>query len=427
VNVKHLLHAAFLILGLMAAVPAYSQREQQIQPPDELKYGRKFFVQLRGVFGRFRDIDLDRAFEKAEPIQCSELVNDTGEWRTVAFFNENRSLGDWYRSNLEEVKSDPAVFIFKGACRGDRGAVQVTTKFPVTESIEAYNQRRIALDEVEINVNAPVAVSFDSQTQAYTFDLPYLFLVEQRDNENVYSLDPPRLADRTTYAPDVTEHWDCKSVTADAVTYQFLICRTTTQPRNPRLRSQDRPGFGSSAYFILSDGREASSNVKLSFNGTDDTTDTFDDNNVVQAPAAWETPDSDERLLDLLRNDFRLIFAGQSWTGRVGAAQVLYGRQLTSLQSSNPADGADYCIWLPGAGGSANALLNDPGTSVAYSTTVHDPDGQSATSIVFDINLQAGPRLGSLQCTFPRAQSAAGITFGRWKSIVGDHLTIEVR
>src|SRR5579871_1522166 len=57
------------------------------------RYDRKFFIQLRGVFGRFRDSDLERVFERAQPIQCSELVNDEGEWRTVAFFNEKRELG----------------------------------------------------------------------------------------------------------------------------------------------------------------------------------------------------------------------------------------------------------------------------------------------------------------------------------------------
>src|SRR5437762_10510295 len=93
-----------LIVGLFAAAGVYAQRERVIQPADDSQYGRKFFVQLRGVFGRFRDADLQRAFEKAQPIQCSELVNEKGEWRTVAFFNEKRELGDWYRSSLEEVK-----------------------------------------------------------------------------------------------------------------------------------------------------------------------------------------------------------------------------------------------------------------------------------------------------------------------------------
>src|SRR4030095_11608245 len=54
----------------------------------------KFFDQLRSLFGRFRDGDLDRAFESAQPIQCSELISDNGEWRPVAFFNEDRRLGD---------------------------------------------------------------------------------------------------------------------------------------------------------------------------------------------------------------------------------------------------------------------------------------------------------------------------------------------
>src|SRR5437762_11537932 len=110
----------FTLATVFAAFPVYAQRERQIQAPaaDESQYGRRFFVQLRGVFGRFRDSDLQRAFEKAQPIDCSELINEKGEWRTVAFFNEKRELGDWYRSSLEEVKTDLAVYIVKGLCTG---------------------------------------------------------------------------------------------------------------------------------------------------------------------------------------------------------------------------------------------------------------------------------------------------------------------
>src|SRR5215510_5193060 len=252
----------FVIISLLAVAG-------ELQALETERYDRRFFVQLRTVFGRFRNTDLDRAFEKAQPIQCSELVNDEAEWRTVAFFNEKRELGDWYRKSLDEVKSDLAVFIFKGVCRGEHGPVQLTTKFPVTESVEAYNQRRIELDEVAVNTNAPVRAVFDSETQAYRFDLPYLFLISRQDEENIYSLNPPVLADRHRYATDVINHWDCKSVTAENVTYQFLICRTTTLPRIPAQRSQSHIPFGASAYFILSDGKEGSSSVKLSFNDAD--------------------------------------------------------------------------------------------------------------------------------------------------------------
>src|SRR5206468_6352600 len=103
------------------------------------------------------------------------------------------------------------------------------------------------------------------QSRAYSFDLPYLFLVREQDKERLYSLDPPTLMDRYKYVTDVVDHWDCKSVYADNVTYEFLICRTTSLPRNPAERNQSRPAFGASAYFILSDGKEASSSVKLMF------------------------------------------------------------------------------------------------------------------------------------------------------------------
>src|ERR1051325_6544459 len=135
----------FLILGFVSAINVFAQRERQISAPDAGPYSRRFFAQLRGVFGRFRDSDLQRAFERAQPIQCSELVNGKGEWRTVAFFNEKRELGDWYRSNFDEVKRDLSVFIFKGVCRGDHGPVQLTTKFPVGETVDAFNSGRIGL------------------------------------------------------------------------------------------------------------------------------------------------------------------------------------------------------------------------------------------------------------------------------------------
>src|SRR6516162_692242 len=94
---------AFLAISavLAPATRGAVQRERQVAPQteDSQQYGRRFFVQLRAVFGRFRDSELQRVFDSAQPIQCSELINEPGEWRTVAFFNEKRELGDWYRTN----------------------------------------------------------------------------------------------------------------------------------------------------------------------------------------------------------------------------------------------------------------------------------------------------------------------------------------
>jgi hypothetical protein len=426
---------ALLLITVVAfsAVYAGAQRESVIPRPaeDSQQYGRRFFTQLRAVFGRFRDADLQRVFDGAQPVQCSELVNEPGEWRTVAFFNEKRELGDWYRSNFEEVKSDLSVFVFKGVCRGDHGPVQLTTKFPVTESVDAYDQGRIALDEVEVNVNTPVRASYDLSTKAYTFELPFLFLVGQQDNQDIYSLDPPRLVGRDRYAQEVTDHWDCKSVVAENVTYQFLICRTTTIPRS---RYNRNPGFsapfGASAYFILSDGKEAASSVRLSFGDGKDAPNILEDSAPPVAPdssaPAWDVPDSDEKILNILRSEFRIRFSPQTWSGRIGAAQVLSGRGLSSLDTAHPAAGADYCVWLPGSASDAQSLLSSD-AGVMYSISVHDPDGQSSTSIVLNMLAISGAHLGSLQCTFPRVPSAGNVDYGRWSSIVGNNLSLEAR
>ncbi len=356
--------------------------------------------------------------------------------RTVAFFNEKRELGDWYRRNFDEVKNDLSVFIFTGVCRGEHGPVQLTTKFPVTESIEAYNRGGIGLEEVPVNVNAAVRASLDSQTEAYSFDLPYLFLIGERDSERLYSLEPPTLVERHKYATDVLDHWDCKSVSADNVTYKFLICRTTTLPRNPNQRSQSSPAFGASAYFILSDGKEASSSVKLMFGDSDGSRQPVEDKSGVAGPTdtnavdsrdalTWEAPDSDERIVDVMREEFRIRFTMQSWTNRIGAAQVLSAKRLSSLETAKPSDGADYCIWLPAAPAAARRLLADD--AVAYVVTPHDQDAQSATSITVKFNSPDGVHLGTLRCIFPRAPSAATIDFRRWLLTVGEHLSIEVK
>ena len=256
------LSCALFICALPAA--GFSTRQDtQARPGEEGAYGSRFFDQLRNIFGRFRDSDLQRVFKEAQPIQCSELVGRKGEWRPVAFFNEDRRLGDWCRENLEEVKSDLALYTFKGACNGDRGTVQVSTEFPTAASIEAYMQQKIPWDQVDVTVNDPVKAELDPKTMAYTFELPYLFLT-QRTPVNVYSFNAP---DRdSAYAADVASRWECKTVSSVDVTYRFLICRTATVPRGAAARKGKwEPSFGSSAFFILSDGTEAKTSVNLTF------------------------------------------------------------------------------------------------------------------------------------------------------------------
>jgi len=65
--------------------------------------------------------------------------------------------------------------------------------------------------------------------------------------------------------------------------------------------------------------------------------------------------------------------------------------------------------------------------TIAYVVTPHDQDAQSATSIVVKFNSPNAVHLGTLQCIFPRAPSAAAIDFRRWLLTLGEHLSIEIK
>jgi hypothetical protein len=253
----------FCLAGSVLPQQLFSQATEEEQG-EEQAYGSKFFDQLRTIFGRFRDSDLERVFQQAEQIQCSELLGRSGQWRPVAFFNEDRSLGDWCRENLEEVKSDLTVYTFKGDCNQKKAVVEVGTEFPVAESYEAYRQRKIEADQIEVIENDPVNAALNSRTKAYTFELPYLFL-DAAGSRSLYSFIPPDK--HAVYAQDVTSRWECKAVSSKDVTYRFLICRVATIPmrRLTSIHQEWDPSFGSSAFFILSDGMEAKSSVKFSF------------------------------------------------------------------------------------------------------------------------------------------------------------------
>jgi len=194
-----------------------------------------------------------------------------------------------------------------------------------------------------------------------------------------------------------------------------------------------QPAFGASAFFILSDGREASSSVTLSFNDAEDSEHTVPDvsapviSDEPEPPQTWQLPDSDERIAHFQREEFRIRFPEDRWSGKIASAQVLSGTQMTSLTASKTAADADYCVWFSGAVNAADLLANDPDKTIQYSMSIHDQDQQSPTSITFDLRTPAGVQLGSLKCVFPKNPSAAGITFSRWSAIVGDRLLLEVR
>jgi hypothetical protein len=442
---KSYFQLAFALI-LASGFQSYAQKEREIPPPQAVQagqdsdFGAKFFEELRRIFGRFRDADLQRVFQAARPIKCVDLVTDKGEWREVAFFNEDRKLGDWYRTNLDEVKADLSVYIFKGGCGGQRAAVQVTTKFPVEDSLRAYQDGRTRLRDIDVNVNAPVSATFDSQTQAYTFDLPYLFRVSGKDGNEVYSLQPRHQSD--TYAPDVTNRWQCKAVAADDVTYQFLICRANLLPRNAAggIRSQN-PSFGSSAYSILSDGKEASSSVKLSFGDNTDpnieppvpparsTTGSRsapapDEPPAVVADRLWKRAPASSKLSSVGEGEFRLRFNQGTWKGRIGQAQWIADGAVAAGAAPS-ARNKDYCSWRARSTAEAPQLLDaSKADSIIFSLGFRkEAQGTSAT---FEMQAESGASLGSLQCSFSKTQTPSDITVAMWESIVGQAVELQV-
>ena len=263
------------VLLLAFAMPYHASAAKGLQeerpPTEQIDLGAKFSQQLRRVFGLFRNADLQQVFESAQPIQCSDLVSDNGEWREVGFFNENRGLGNWFRTSIKEIRSKLDVYTFSGPCSSSRqqSPISVATRFPVDSSLRAYQHGEIRFSDIEVKSNASVVATFERETKAYTFDLPYLFRVSDPNASPLYALSPRSVSDK--YAPDVINRWECKSVVAEDLTYRFLICRTSLFPRNtPRSGGNVRTPYGLSAFSILSDGQEASSSVTLTFGNAPD-------------------------------------------------------------------------------------------------------------------------------------------------------------
>ena len=394
-------------------------------------YGVKFFDQLRTIFGRFRDMDLKRVFQMARPVQCAELVTDKGEWKEVAFFNENRKLGDWYRTTLDEVKSELAVYVFRSACGGPRASVQVTTKFPVDESVKSYQAGRIPFRNIDINVNSPVTATYDAQSQIYTFDLPYLFRATNNTGDLIYTLHPRRLSDR--YATDVMNRWECKSVSADDVTYKFLICHTTLVSRNAGPDSSRTVPFGASAYSILSDGREAYSSVKLSFGTSADSNAKSPDTPTREQPdegpaqaRVWRASASQAKLIEIGQSEFRLRFNAETWKGKIGRPQLVANGVLSEIGTSfTPPRGKDYCAWRPSMPAQVNQMLDTSRIDSILQSLEFKKEVQSAVSAIFEMQNDAGTTLGALQCFFLNSQTPTELTAAKFLSIVGSSIELE--
>jgi len=438
-----MLRTLLFTLPVLLPLTSHAQIRRQVPAPSQESggdFGSKFFDDLRSLFGRLQRSELDRAFQRAKSIHCSDLAGQKDEWKEVAFLNDDRTLGDWHYDAIEDVKRDLAAFVFSGTCRADEGPLRVATSYPVTESFEQFQQGKIPFSQIVINDNDPVSVTFDRPTGAYTFQLPYVYSERKNGTDIVYTLTPPRKTSNPE--PGLAIEFRCKAISDADLTYRFLLCRNRLVDRGTHNQGQTvQQSLGSAAYYILSDGKEASSSVKLDFGdgadasakGTESTSTKTEDKQrrpqALKPPQnAWQPAASDARLIYIADDEFRLRFNPQTWTGLIDKAQMLAdGNLSTFLATSVPARNKEYCVWHPSLPVQVNQLLEAAKNEGFGYSLGFRKDLQSVTSGIFEIQGDNGVVAGTLQCYFPQNQTPADLTIGRWVSIVGKHIALEVR
>jgi hypothetical protein len=391
--------AILLVLG----ISSIAATAQGVQQPGE--YDARFFQVLKTLFDDFSTSDLQRTFQSAPAVKCSELV---GEWRPAAFFNDDRNLERWFHKTFGDVQAELARYRFQGRCETESAKVDVTTRFPVRESVDAYNSRKIEFARIAYQVNAPVPASFDSKAKTYSFDLPYLYLLGRRNGADQYSLVPPQGSSKPT--PDVTNQWNCKAVKPVSATYRFLLCRTMILPRNASVRSQVEAVAGTSAYVVLSDGKEAVATFTMS---------------VGDGPAPTTSSNTLSKLVELGVRKFRLQFTRRSWEDKIDSVMTLAGGKLEFPEAARTSN-VDYCEWIPQSPATAN-IVNDTDKSVQYLMTIKDREAASPTTISIEARTAANARLGTLRCFFPNAPQAVAVDMTQFTAVAGDHINVELR
>jgi hypothetical protein len=394
-------------------------------------FGVKFLDDLQTLFGRLETSELDSAFQQAKAILCSDLIGKNSEWKDVGFLNDNRNLAAWHYEDIDSVKSDPVRYVFSGMCSTEQAPLRLATRYPVKESYDQFRKGTIPMSKVALRDNPPVSVFFDKSTNSYTFQLPFLYAEGVSRAETTYTLMPPTAASKPEAG--VAEEFRCKTISDGDLTYRFLLCRTTLvnlNATNSKQRIPDSPN--SRAYYIFSDGREASSSVNLLFENAPavprTATPEQDLSPAVRTPdEIWDAVPPQSRLVDVGNGEFRLRFDPATWTDRIEKPQLIAGRTVSALTTgSTQLRKQGNCVWQPASATQANRLLaRVPNLETLY-TLAFQKQASSGMSVSFDIEGSSG-RVGSVQCYFPQSQTPSDVTVDQWNSIVGSNIVIEAR
>jgi len=398
----------------------------------DLDFGAKFLDDLQTLFGRLETSELDSAFQRAKAIRCSDLIGKSGEWKDVGFLNDNRNLAAWHYDDIDSVKTDPVRYVFSGMCSTEQAPLRLATRYPIKESYNQFRKGTIPISKVAVRDNAPVSVFFDRSTNSYTFQLPFLYAEGASRAETTYTLTPPTAGSKPEAG--LVEEFRCKAISDADLTYRFLLCRTALvnlNATNSKQRIPDSPG--SWAYYIFSDGREASSTVNLSFENAPPVSKTAGSERDVSPPTrnaeeVWDAVPPQSKLVDVGNGEFRLRFDPSAWTGRIGKPQLIESRTISALTAGSALlRTKGNCVWQPVSATQADRLLaGTPGFETLY-TLGFQKQVSSGISVSFDMDSSGSGRIGSLQCYFPQSQTPADVTVGQWNSIVGSNVVIEAR
>src|SRR5262249_9173865 len=124
-------------------------------------------------------------------------------------------------------------------------------------------------------------------------------------------------------------------------------------------------------------------------------------------------------------SQIRLRFDGPAWNAaRISKTQLVVDGMVSDFAAGSTPRTKDYCVWQPGPSQTSLLLDKSAADSILYWVEFRK---DAATSAVFEMENSSRAHLGTLQCYFPQSQSPADITVGRWQSIAGRTIAIEVR
>ena len=212
------------------------------------------------------------------------------------------------------------------------------------------------------------------------------------------------------------------------------MCRTRLIDHDiPEARRTTNQSAGNSAYYILSDGKEAHSTVKLVFGDVDgdapnDATKETVPPDAASSSVGWRAAVPTTKLQDVGDEEFRLAFDSDSWKDRIDKNQLLEKEGISPVaESETPDRNKQSCFWRPTRLDEIRDVLNDDAANSVIYVLRFTRNSRSPLTAIFEVENEARQSMATLQCYFPTSTAPTDITVADWLSIVGPHVKILLR